>query len=301
MRSDDLELSDLIVDYDPDTLQRRPVRWQAVLEYFEARGNRAAARIVRSLPRRGELLDEAEVDQILVAAHMELQRLEEEFLHGQRILELVRALVTTAELHGLARPYRIVDVGCGLGYVVRWLTCYGGLGAGVELIGVDYNARFIRAAQRLAEQEGLRCRFEVANAARLAEPTTCYISSGVLHHFHGSALVDFLACQGAAVAGFLHTDIRPSWITPFGAWLYHRARMREPLARHDGTLSALRAHSATTLLQAARSACPQLRLHIDDRGTLPIFNVFQSLLGIRPELEQSFLAELARRKEECAL
>ena len=37
MRSDDLELSDLIVDYDPDTLQRRPVRWQAVLEYFEAR------------------------------------------------------------------------------------------------------------------------------------------------------------------------------------------------------------------------------------------------------------------------
>lgn len=151
MQPDDLEISDLVVDYDPETLQRRPVRWRAVLEYFESRGNRTAARIVRSLPRRGEFLDDAEVDRILLVAHMELQRLEEEFLHGQRILDLVRAMVTAAELHGVPKPFRVVDVGCGLGYIVRWLTCFGGLGAGVELIGLDYNARFIRAAQALAE------------------------------------------------------------------------------------------------------------------------------------------------------
>ncbi len=301
MHADDLEISDLIVDYDPDTLQRRPVRWQAVLEYFQARGDRSAARIVRSLPRRGEHLDDAEVDRILLVAHMELQRLEEEFLHGQRILDLVQAMVTAAEAHGVPKPYRVVDIGCGLGYVVRWLTCFGGLGAGVELIGVDYNRRFIRAAQLLAEQEGLRCRFELGNAERLAQPTTFYISSGVLHHFRGAGLVDFLARQGSAVTGFLHTDIRPSWVTPFGAWLYHRARMRQPLARHDGTLSALRAHSAATLLNAARTACPTLAAHIDDRGTLPIFNVFQSLIGVRSHLEQTFLAELTRRKQECAL
>ena len=77
--------------------------------------------------------------------------------------------------------------------------------------------------------------------------------------------------------------------------------MRQPLARHDGTLSALRAHSAATLLKAAQTGCPQLAAHIDDRGTLPIFNVFQSLIGIRPPLEQTFLAELTRRKQECAL
>lgn len=300
MQPDDLEISDLVVDYDPDTLQRRPVRWQAVVEYFQSR-NRSAARIVRSLPKRGEFLDDAGVDRILLVSHMELQRLEEEFLHGQRILDLVRAMVAAAEAHGVPKPYRVVDIGCGLGYVVRWLTCFGGLGAGVELIGVDYNARFIRAAQMLAEEEGLRCRFEVGNAERLAEPTTFYISSGVLHHFRGTALVDFLAQQGSAMTGFLHTDIRPSWVTPFGAWLYHLARMREPLARHDGTFSALRAHSAATLLKAAQSGCPRLRIHIDDRGTLPIFNVFQSLVGVRPDLEQTFLAELARRKEECAL
>lgn len=301
MLPDDLEISDLVVDYDPDTLQRRPVRWQTVLEYFQSRGNRTAARIVRSLPRRGELLDDVEIDRILLVAHMELQRLEEEFLHGQRILDLVRAMVTAAEAHGVPKPYRVVDIGCGLGYVVRWLTCFGGLGAGVELIGLDYNARFIRTAQLLAEQEGLRCRFQVGNAERLAEPTTFYISSGVLHHFRGAALVDFLAQQGSAVVGFLHTDIRPSWLTPFGAWLYHLARMRQPLARHDGTFSARRAHGARTLLSAAQQACPELRIHIDDRGTLPIFNVFQSLIGVRSQLEHSLLAELAQRRQECAL
>jgi SAM-dependent methyltransferase len=301
MQADDPEISDLIVDYDPESLERRPVRWRAVVDLLEARGNRAAARIVRSLPRAGELLDEAGVDELLIAAHMELQRLEEEFLHGQRILDLVRAMVTAAEEHGVPKPFRVVDIGCGLGYVVRWLTCFGGLGAGVELIGVDYNARFIRVARQLADEEGLRCRFELGNAQRLAEPTTFYISSGVLHHFRGAALAEFFAGQRTAVTGFLHTDIRPSWLTPFGAWLYHRARMRQPLARHDGTLSAVRAHTATTLLQSARASCPELAIHIDDRGTLPLFNVFQSVLGVRPQLEQTLLRELARRKDACAL
>jgi len=296
MHPDDLEISDLIVDYDPDSLQRRPVRWRPVLEHFQSRGNRAAARIVRTLPKAGDFLDDAGVDHVLLLSHMELQRLQEEFLHGQRILDLVRAMVRAAEVHGVAKPFRVVDVGCGLGYLVRWLTCFGGLGADVELIGVDCNARLIRAAQALAEEEGLRCRFEAGNAERLAAPATFYFSSGVLHHFRGTALVDFFARQRAAVTGFLHTDIRPSWITPVGAWLYHRARMRQALARHDGTLSAVRAHSAAALMEAARASCPGLRIHVDDRGTLPIFNVFQSVVGVRPALEGTFLAELTRRK-----
>jgi len=301
MHPDDLEISDLIVDYDASSLERKRVRWQPVLEYFRGRRDRAATRIVGSLPRDGEFFDNDEIDQILLMSHMELQRLEEEFLHGQRILDLVRAMVTAAELHGVPKPFRAVDIGCGLGYIVRWLTCFGGLGAGVELVGVDYNACFVRTARVLAEQEGLRCRFEVGNAESLAAPATFYLSSGVLHHFRGRDLTDFFARQNTGVIGFLHTDIRPSSITPLGAWLYHLARMRQPLARHDGTLSAVRAHAAVTLLQAARTGCPELRIHVDDQGTLPIFNVFQSVLGVRPELEEAFLAALAKRKVECRL
>jgi SAM-dependent methyltransferase len=299
MQPDDLEISDLIVDYDPESLRRRPVPWRPVVEYFQSRGDRSAARIVRSLPRNGDLLDEEGVDRILLLSHMELQRLEEEFLHGQRILDLVRAMVRTAELHGLPKPFRVVDIGCGLGYLIRWLTCFGGLGPDVELVGVDYNGRLIRAAQALAEEEGLRCRFEAGAAERLATPATFYFSSGVLHHFRGPSLLDFFARQRATVTGFVHMDIRPSSLTPFGAWLYHRARMRQPLARHDGTLSAVRAHSAATLMEAARISCPGLCVHVDDRGTLPVFNVFHSLVGVRPELEQTLLAELTRRKAMC--
>jgi hypothetical protein len=46
MRPEDAEISDLIVDYDPGTLARRKVPWRPVLEYFQARRNRAAARVV---------------------------------------------------------------------------------------------------------------------------------------------------------------------------------------------------------------------------------------------------------------
>jgi len=162
---------------------------------------------------------------------------------------------------------------------------------------VDYNARFIRVAQALAEREGLRCRFEVGNAFTLGTPATCYLSSGVLHHFRGTHLTDFFARQAVAGSfGFLHTDILPSALTPLGAWLYHRARMRQPLARHDGTLSAVRAHSGATLLAAARAGCPQFAVHIHNRGTTRLLNVFQTVIGVRPDLEMP----LRRRQRDPA-
>ncbi len=295
----DLEISDLVVRFDPETLERQPVPHAPVLEYFRSRGNRAAARVVQKLKKQGEHFDNDAVDDVLLLSHMELQRLEEEFLHGHRVLDLVRAVVSACEVNGVARPYRVVDVGCGLGYVVRWLTSFGGLGADVELIGVDYNTRFIRAARALAEQEGLRCRFEVANAFELAEPGTVFISSGVLHHFRGAELEQFFAAQSKqTTAAFLHTDIVPSPLSPVGAWIYHQARMRQALARHDGTLSAKRAHPASTLIAAAETACPEFTIHLHDRGTVPLLNVFQSLVGIRPNMEPAFLEALRRRHVE---
>ncbi len=294
--TEQLEISDLVLDYDAETLERRPVLWRPVLEHFVSGGNRRAAAVVRSLPKRGEYFDEAGIDRVLVMSHMELQRIEEEFLHGHRILDLVRAMIAACEAGDVPRPWRIVDVGCGLGYVVRWLTSFGGLGSDVELVGVDYNRSFIVAASRLAELEGLRCRFEVANAFKLEQPATLFISSGVLHHFRGAQLREFFGAQEApTTAGFLHTDILPSPLSPLGAWIYHQARMRQPLARHDGYLSARRAHAGSLLTAEASAACPSLHVHLYDRATIPLLNVFQSVVGVRPELEQAFYAQLAQR------
>lgn len=97
------------------------------------------------------------------------------------------------------------------------------------------------------------------------------------------------------LTGFLHTDIQPSWLAPIGAWIYHRARMRRPLARHDGTMSAIRAHPASVLIDTATQMCPALDIHIYNRGVMPLLNVFHSLVGTRPDISRPFMDALQVR------
>ncbi len=293
--SDSLEISDLIVAYDSDTLARKPVRAERVLDYFSERRNRTAMRIVRALPLDGEYLNAQAVDDLLLRSHLELQRLNEEMLHGERVLQLLKPILNALRAAKVPPPWRIVDIGCGLGYVIRWLTLRGGLGPEVKLVGVDYNEGLVNCAKRSAEFEGLRCDFSVANAFKLDQPATIYLSSGVLHHFRGAGLQEFFAKQDSAQV-FLHFDILPTWLAPIGAWIFHQARMRVAMARHDGVLSARRAHSSSTLLNAARTGCPHLRVGIYDGivKKLPLTHIFHSVVGMTPSLEPACRAQLGK-------
>lgn len=103
MRADWPELSDLLLETDPVTLQRKPASREAVRAVLRQHGRRAAERILDRIPG-GAVLDEATVDGILVRSHCELQRLSFEFRNGHRLLQLLRplldalrALVVTAE------------------------------------------------------------------------------------------------------------------------------------------------------------------------------------------------------------
>src|SRR4051812_15934375 len=116
------EISDVIIDFDPDTLRRRPVAKRDAVEAFLAHGDRRAARIVAALPERDGALDPDAVDRALLTAHYELQQMSEEFHHGRRAYELLRPLLTAFRAAGVGGPIRVVDVGCGIGYVVRWLA-----------------------------------------------------------------------------------------------------------------------------------------------------------------------------------
>ena len=73
--------------------------------------------------------------------------------------------------------------------------------------------------------------------------------------------------------------------------------MREPLARHDGVLSAVRAHKSKYLLNVTRTAAPEFISAI--YGTrlwgLPIPRVFHSLVGIRPQYRDAFLENMGNR------
>ncbi|MEM1032537.1 MAG: class I SAM-dependent methyltransferase [Myxococcota bacterium] len=290
------EISDLIVAYDTASLARRPVRRSDVVDQFRAEGHARAAEIVARLPAPGGVLDEVAIDALLVRVHTELQRLHEEFQHGLRVqrwlLPLLAALRETTDIS----PIRVVDVGCGLGFVTRWLAAHGDLGNDVELLGVDYNAGLIGAAAQLADHEALRCRFRVGNAFALDAPAAVFISTGVLHHFRRDDLQRFFMQQRSAHA-FAHWDIAQTWAAELGAWIFHRARMREEVSRHDGVVSARRAHPDDALLAAARST-PSFRTAVFDgpNPVLPIFKVLRPIVGWRAPIEPALFARLGSRR-----
>jgi 2-polyprenyl-3-methyl-5-hydroxy-6-metoxy-1,4-benzoquinol methylase len=294
------EISDLIVNYDPATLERRDVAKQSVLAKLRELGvPRAAQRVVEQFG--GDLLDRAEVDGVLVRSHLELQRLHEEFNVGALVrgflvpvIDLVRRLGRTT--------VRVVDLGCGLGYIVRYLAARGEL-ENVELVGVDYNRALITGARRLADAEGLRCTFRAANAFALDEPADIVMSTGVMHHFRGDDLIAvFGAHERSQAVAFVHVDIRPSRIAPLGSWIFHQSRMREPLARFDGYWSASRAHSAAVLRDAISRAAPSFALGMVDArpGFHALLQIFQAAIAVRlphvADLRAAF-APLGRRFE----
>ncbi|MCT9011284.1 class I SAM-dependent methyltransferase [Streptomyces rhizosphaerihabitans] len=292
-----LEISDLITAVDPHTGRRLPVRRTEVIQQLRESGDERAARIVAGLAADQDgVLDPHAVDRLLISVHTELQRLSEELRIGERLVHVLGPLFTA--IRAAARQtgaYRLVDVGCGLGYLVRWLAATDALGADVELVGVDLDATLVGEADRLARAEGLTCRFVHGNAFDLPEAATVYVSTGVLHHFRGSALADFFQAQAASPAhAFCHFDIAATPLAPLGAWIFHRARMRNPLGRHDGVVSARRAHSDETLLRAA--AVPGIRaLLYEPRGTAnPFCTTLRPIIGVRPHLEAPLRRALGR-------
>jgi SAM-dependent methyltransferase len=276
-----MEISDLIIRHDTVTGARLPVRRDDVVDALRAAGDRRGARIVASLPHRDGVLDGPAVERLLVRTHTELQRLNEELRIGEQLAQLLAALLAAVSRHG-ERP-RVVDVGCGIGYVIRRLAATGVLGD-VELCGVDFNAALVDEANRLADAEGLPCRFVHGDAFALPGGATIYTSNGLLHHLRGADLAAFFRAQdGAGARAYCHFDIAATRLAPLGAWIFHRARMREPLGRHDGVASARRAHADHELMAAAGSA-PGLVpvLYRPTRHSNPFSASMRPMLGVAP-------------------
>lgn len=280
------ELTDLLQATDPASGDRLPVRLDAVVAQLEAGGQRRAARLARRLPATGGVLDAGAIDALQVRVHCELQRLGEELQLPRRIAAWLRHFRAARP----GEPIRVVDIGCGLGYVLRWLAAHDALGPDVDLVGVDLNRSLITRAAELAEVERLTCRFIAGDAltpgvAVDAGTATVVISSGLLHHLPAATLPEFFAAQRAlGVAAFAHWDIDPGPWTTLGAWVFHRARMREPVSRHDGVLSARRAHPGPVLLAAARAGAPDYRPACSDgrRWAPRLSDVLRPVTGIAP-------------------
>ena len=297
MRVTDPEISDLIVDVDPATMTCRPVRKRAIVERFLASGNHQAARAVEAIPEQDGVLDPEYVDRLLVRVHTEMQWLAEEFQHGRRLRELIGPMLSVLR-ERRPPPYRVVDVGCGTGFAIRWLAARAEFGPDVELIGADFNPALIAEARRLAEIENLHCRFVLADAFRLAEPGHIFLTTGVVHHFRGEALPAFFARhEHPETQAFFHFDFQPGPLAPIGSRFWHWLRMRTALARHDGVLSAVRAYTADELVTAARIGAPGFLCGMFGQKiwSTPLPRVFHTLAGFRAELRDDFLRALGVR------
>jgi len=270
-----------------------------VVERLRASGQERAARIVSRLPvTEGDVLDIRHVDALGIRVHAELQRLAEELLLWRRVRATLapllvdlrhRASVAAASGESVARPLRMVDVGCGLGYVVRALAARVDLGADVELVGVDLNPVLVGEARRLAQVEGLAARFVVGDALDPGVAVddgaiTLVISTGLLHHLPADALPGFFAAhERLGVAAFAHWDLVPGRVARVGSWVFHRARMREPVSRHDGNLSVRRAHDPGLLREALESGAPTYEIPdaSGDRWQLRAVEVLRPTVGVR--------------------
>src|SRR5262252_8974382 len=130
------EISDRIVAFDSRTLQRQPVAKADLLREFQKINNPRAVRVVEALPAGANgLLDDAAMDRLLVTVHCEMQRMSEEFQHGRRMAQILNPLLEAIRADAPTRPLRVVDIGCGTGFVVRWLAAHRALPADVELMG----------------------------------------------------------------------------------------------------------------------------------------------------------------------
>ncbi len=287
------EISDLVVQHDPETLKRLPVNKREILGVFERFSNVRAIRVIERIRATDGFLESAAVDRMMLAVHWEMQRLAEEFYHGHRLL---RATVDTLRSNGSSGPIRIVDVGCGIGYTIRWLAAHTALPAeNVELTGVDLNSTLVTEANRLAQAESLPCKFFHGDAFSANLSGQIYISTGVVHHFRGDNLTAFFRRHDtSATQAFIHYDFQPSALAPFGSWFFHIIRMRTLLARHDGVLSAARAHSASTLVAAAQTAISGLATGMYGARiwNTPAPRVFHALVGFRRELVPPMQAKL---------
>lgn len=257
-----IEITDVIWAADSVTGARVSVDADSAVRSLRDRGQIHAAKLVATLPAKNGCLDDDAVDQLLWRVHTELQRLSEELQMARRVEHTIASWVDQLRRRDPLAPIRILDVGCGLGYVTRWLAKESALGESVEYVGIDQNSTLINFATSLAEAELAPCRFLTGDAFTLAEAITApdrtiVISTGVLHHLADADLERFFSQhQEAGVAAFAHWDTEPGPITTVGAWIFHRARMRQPVSRHDGVLSARRAYPAPAILRAA-SACDE--------------------------------------------
>lgn len=210
-------------------------------------------------------MDRPDVDPHALTAALDHVAAVNRWLGGRRALleHLPEALGRARDdlaAHSDPRPLRVLDVGTGSGdlpvAVSRWAHDQG---LRLEITGIDLHDRTLGvAAERTAPYPAIRV--ARANGLELPFETGAFhvaLLSMTLHHMEGSDLVDVLRELGRAARGgcVLVAELERCLPNYLGARLLASTIWRgNPVTRHDGPLSVLRAFTADELLDLATSA-----------------------------------------------
>lgn len=147
-------------------LRQYGIRYFSNDQYWAWGGEQLGERIVEKLTRLREPLQEARATPDEVHAFYD-------FISDQKIGAVVHSMKADAirasgeAIEKCIRDRtRILDVGCGLGYLTSW---YARINPVCHVVGVDYSEKTVRQARRLAGHLGIRnIEFQVANIAENA-------------------------------------------------------------------------------------------------------------------------------------
>lgn len=161
-----------------------------------------------------------------------------------------------AEYLDLRPGARVIDIGCGPGYILRHLP------QGIDYIGLDIDERSIAFAQARfgGERNGRRARFEArlfdAAAADELGPADAVMMNGVMHHIADGDLAETL--------GHVRAALKPGGVlfTLDGCYTPGQGRFETWLMDNDRGEFVRRPAEYEAIL---RSAFPSVEMHVRNR------------------------------------
>ena len=156
------------------------------------------------------------------------------------------------------RPFKIADVGCGDGYLLRQLSKKAtAAGVDVQLIGYDFSEVACSLAAEKAKAAGAKVRYEQVDilADELPEKVDVIVNSLFLHHFEAADVETILKkFRDATTQGFIVEDLRRTVLGWGLAWAGGRILTRSPIVHYDGVVSVEGAFSIAEIQDVLEAA-----------------------------------------------
>ena len=156
------------------------------------------------------------------------------------------------------RPFKIADVGCGDGYLLRQLSKKANaVGFDVELIGFDFSKVACSLATEKAKAAGAKVRYEQVDilADEIPEKVDVIVNSLFLHHFEAADVETILKkFRDATTQGFIVEDLRRTVLGWSLAWAGGRILTRSPIVHYDGVVSVEGAFSIPEIQDVLEAA-----------------------------------------------